>query len=320
MATMISDLFDRVTVIVRAAGERTVDASRKLIEEQGYPHEIHVTNEVPFSAAVRKAFNIGISEKRKWTFCVDADVLLRKNSIASLVTYAESQESNAFVIQGAVHDKFFPFSREAGNHLYRTSLLEKALPLIPEEGKDIRPESFVVRTMGEKGYPKISFPEIVGLHDYEQFNKDIFRKSFVQARKHLSYTDSIIPFWKEKIDHDEDYRIALNAFSNGLLYREELYINKNQDVYVKKFSELKIEEKDALEADSIDLSDIENILKKEMASDYTELQIDRFSKSTSKKISSRFEEYGIIKSLILMTGFFFIKIGNRLKESVKKNG
>lgn len=319
MDTMNSDLFDSVTVIVRAADERTVDTCRKLIEEQGYPHKVYITNEVPFSAAVQKAFEIGISEKRKWTLCVDADVLLRRNSIVSLVTFADSQQANAFVIQGDVQDKFFPFSREAGNHLYRTSLLAKALPLIPDEGKDIRPESYVIRTMDEKGHPKISFPDVIGLHDYEQFYLDIYRKSFVQARKHLQYTDLIIPLWKEKMDADDDYEIALSAFANGLLYREELYINKNQDIYKKRFEELGIVEKSKIENHTIGLPDVEEILKEDISAEYATLNPDRFSKSINKKLLSRFEEYGFFKSVILTAGFFLTKVGNRLKEFVLEN-
>ena len=61
--------FNTTTLIIHSADERTFQLCQKLILEQGVPEtQVFVVQEVPFSAAMRKSFEIGISEGRKWTF------------------------------------------------------------------------------------------------------------------------------------------------------------------------------------------------------------------------------------------------------------
>src|SRR5690625_2539618 len=127
------------TIVVRSVYERTEDLCKRLILEQGVKEEnLFVIHETPFSTALKYSFEIGIREDLPWTFCIDADVLLRPNSINTMIGHAESQKENVSEIQGLVLDKFFGGPRPAGNHLYRTNVLSKALNKIPSEGVNIR--------------------------------------------------------------------------------------------------------------------------------------------------------------------------------------
>lgn len=313
-----SALAQRVTIIIRTAGERTEDLCKKLIEEQGVKEQIFFTRETPFSAALRKSYEIGISEGRPWTFCLDADVLLRESSIQKLLRFAEAQPSNIFEVQGLVHDKFFTISRQAGNHLYRTSMLEEAIHLVPEEGRDIRPESYVLRTMQVKGFPYKTFPFIIGLHDFEQYYFDVYRKAFVQATKHLNYTENMVPLWKENLERDKDYEVALRAFTDGLLNRKDVFIDRKQNLYREKFEKLNIPEKKPVNTNIYDLFMIEKILEKRLKDKYTCLDDIRFDRNIVSKIKRNFMEKGIFKTLILSGALSLIQIGNKIKRKVIK--
>lgn len=307
-------------MIIRAADERTVELCNKLIEEQGFKDEIFFTRETPFSAALRKSYKIGIEKGKPWTFCVDADVLLRGNSIRTLLRFAMEQEENVFEVQGLVHDKFFPWPRQAGNHLYRTSLLKKGIELIPEEGRDIRPESYVLRAMKEKGYPYKTFSFIVGLHDFEQYFFDIYRKSFVHSHKHLKYTESMIPHWKKRLNHgDKDYEVALAAFTDGILNSQQVYIDKKQSLYRDKFDELNRDEKGELDTGEFNLETVETILKGRLKEEYIRYDLNRYEGNPVSKLKSNFETFGLIKSIALTCSFAMIKAGNKLKNKIEKS-
>lgn len=313
-----SVLAEKVTMIIRAAGERSTGLCKKLIEEQGFEGNIFFTRETPFSAALRKSYDIGISEGRPWTFCVDADVLLRESSIQTLLKFAEDQPANVFEVQGFVHDKFFTIPRQAGNHLYRTSMLERAIKLIPDEGVDIRPESYVLRTMQQNGFPYKTFPSIIGLHDFEQFYFDVYRKAFVQAHKHLNYTEKMVPLWKENAEYDKDYDVALHGFTDGILNRKDVYIDKKQKLYREKFEKLDISEKDDVQIEYFDLSFIEEVLQDQLEDEYIHLDQNRVQEKISSKLKSKIKEHGLIKSLILSMALAMIKFGNKIKNNIDR--
>ncbi len=102
---------------------------------------ILIVGNTPFSVTLADSYRAGIERGFAWTLCVDADVLVLPNAIFGLLDVAHTLPAEACDVQGLVLDKFFGVRRPAGNHLYRTSLLSKALGLIPPEGQDIRPEN-----------------------------------------------------------------------------------------------------------------------------------------------------------------------------------
>jgi len=253
---------DSVTVIIRSVGERTESLCKKLILDQGVPVEaVFVINEAPFSKAMKVGFEIGIIEKRPWTYCVDADLLLRPQSILNMIEHANKQPANVCEIQGFILDKFFGGARMGGVHLYRTSLLKRVIDLIPPEGKDIRPETHALNAMRAAGYPWITVKELVGLHDFEQTYEDIFRKCFVQAHKHLSHTGLFIPYWRSKSNQDMDYKVALTGFAEGVKHFGEVRIDKREKYFQDAMQGLDAGPKNEIDLSEWNLNRIECLIE-----------------------------------------------------------
>ena len=213
-----------LTIILRECGERTADAAYSLLNSPELGGNVERVSEVPFSACLRRSLEVGLSSGRKWTLCIDADVLVDAKAIQQLIHYAEQTPSHVFEVQGFVFDKFFGVERPAGNHLYRTELLEKSLPLIPEEGTTLRPENTLLNNMTAEGHPCVQSPIVVGLHDFEQWEHNVFTKAFLQAHKHDWLADYLKTVWSG-FPADSDYRIAEMGLNAGLEYDETVYVD-----------------------------------------------------------------------------------------------
>ena len=238
---------DNVTVVIRTIGERTERLCYELLKKQVPEENMYMVCESPFTEALKKTFNIAIEANRKWTFVVDADVLIHPRALSELVEHAETEEDTIFGIEGKVIDKFLDSQREAGNHFYRTKLMQNALQYVPNHLDEIRPESFVKMKMRENGYAWQVEEIIVGLHDFEQSYRDIYRKSFVQAKKHYSRVHKMIPPWDYLARLDTDYVIALKGFEDGKNYPERVGVDQNSD-FLTRFDgillDLNVREKD----------------------------------------------------------------------------
>ncbi|ACU88254.1 glycosyltransferase family 4 protein [Desulfomicrobium baculatum] len=221
----VSELLADTTAVVRTVGERTTDACLHLLRQILPEEHVHVIREVPFSRAVRRCFEIGIEQSRKWTLVIDADVLVRAAFVAEVLLFADRQQANTFVVQGLVHDKLFNLLRPAGNHLYRTKHLPLALALIPEEGNTLRPEATTIDHMVERGFLFFQKDFVVGLHDYGQHYVDIAKKCFVQSHKHERFVNNALPRWQAWAERDPDFRAAIIGAKAGRQHRETVYID-----------------------------------------------------------------------------------------------
>ena len=208
-----------ITAIVRSAGERTKELCYRLLCDQLPPENIVVIEEYPFTSALRKSFQLGIELGRPWTLCVDADTLLWRKSLRNLLTWALATESCIFQVQCDVLDKLFAVPKKAGVRLYRTSLLPQAIACIPADGVSQRPETIVRDQMTSLEYPSLYKRVTVGLHDFEQYYRDLYRKAFVHAHKHNWETEHIEPLWQKLSERDPDYKVALRGLRNGRLFK-----------------------------------------------------------------------------------------------------
>ena len=214
-----------ISIVIRSVGERTTDVCRTLLEAACPGAPLTVINETPFSKAIRKGFESGIEMQRRWTLVIDADVLVRADFIEEASAFMRELNGDAFVVQGLIFDKMFNLLRPAGNHLYNTSLLEKALDCIPEEGESIRPESSTIDRMVGLGYPFIQRDLVAGLHDYEQNYIDIAKKCFVQTHKHSMFVDEVWPQWEAWKKNDPDFEAAILGVKAGKALQDTVYID-----------------------------------------------------------------------------------------------
>lgn len=262
---------------------------------------------------MRRSFEIGLQEGRKWTLCVDADVLLRQDAILMLLLFAERQSTDVLEVQGMVFDKFFNMPRQAGNHLYRTSLLDKAMKCIPEEGVNIRPEGHMLHQMKKRGYPWVKMHYVVGLHDFEQYYSDVYRKNFVHARKHLEFAGHYLPHWKKMMQNDKDFEIAMTAFAEGVLYKDDLFIDKNQELYKTNFEHLNMNEKETAGDQIVNLQGVEDWLQELTGKRYSELNLNRYHPNSWKRLKARLAgnsgQSGIFLSVVRRMGVKMQGIG-----------
>lgn len=310
-------------IIIRAAGERTEELCKKLILEQGVSDKyIWLIHESPFTTALKKSFEIGIKEGKKWTFCVDADVLLRPDAIEKIIELAEKQPGNVCQVQGYMMDKFFGGVRRGGVHLYRTEHLPKVLEIISSGEQVIRPESHALRQMKKKGYPFKVIPFIVGTHDDEQYNFDIYRKAFVQAEKHLSRAELLITYWKEMAQKDHDFNVALKGFSDSINNTEPVFIDKKLPLYQEMFEAAGIPEKSQLNPDDYSLQMIEEKIN---GWEYPQIYrlyfpyrdgLDLEMKGNWQKLKRNVNQKGFLKTSILSVSELMIIMGKRLRKDL----
>lgn len=312
---------DDVTVIVRSVGERTEHLCRKLILEQGISDKnIFTVKEAPFSLAMRKAFKIGISQGLLWSFCIDADVLLRPGSIEHMLRVADKQKSNICEVQGYVLDKFFGGPRPAGNHLYRTSLLNEVIVRIPQEGVNIRPERYTLGEMKKDGFPWKQIPYIVGLHDDEQFNYDIYRKAFVQAVKHSNIAELLITYWKNNTSNDNDFKVALRGFADGINNFEKAFIDSSQEIYSNNFKKTGFQEKEPLVSENYSLDFIESKIINWQSPDIyfrffpTSNGLNSSLSTVIREIKKSIHKRGFVRTIPLAMGELMLNVGKKIKS------
>jgi len=251
------------TLVIRTVGERTEDACRASIRAQGITDvQIVTVRETPFSRAMRVGFEAGIAAGRDWTFCVDADVILRRGSIAAMLRQAAQQPPNVFELQAVVLDKLFVALREAGNHLFRTELLPQVIDCIPEEGETLRPESTAMERMKACGYRWTRVPYVLGLHDFGQSNRDIFRKCYTHAQKHVHLLGDLIPMMRARVASDPDFEVAIAGLAEGLKAKDSVRINTNYRPFNERFESLGIDEKPSCGAHKFTPDRVEEILEK----------------------------------------------------------
>lgn len=205
-----------ISVVIRSVGERTESLCRDLlIRSLGV--EPTIINERPFAKSLEKGLLYGIEKDKKWTLCTDADLLVDLDGLNRLIQYAESTKDSVFKITPQFFDKFFDDYREGGVHLYRTKYLKEALDYIPSEGLDLRPETHMLTRMRRIGYDFERPPIIIGVHDFDQYYKDIFRKGYVHSHKWVNRLSELVPMWREKAKKDADFRVLLTGVAAGLL-------------------------------------------------------------------------------------------------------
>lgn len=252
---------DSVTFVIRSVGERTEGQCRATILSQGIPaHNVVTIHEAPFAQAMRVGFEIGIDAGRPWTFCVDADVILREGAIATMLDFAARQPANVFEVQGFVLDKLMFSLRMAGNHLFRTSHLDRMIACIPE--KDVfRPETEAMRQMVREGLRWRPVPYVAGLHDFGQFNRDIFRKCFTHSQKHLHLLPKIVSGMRRRATEDPDFRVALLGIAEGLRAESDVTIDVRHKPFRERFEALQIPEKPEMEPGALGLAYVEQTLQ-----------------------------------------------------------
>lgn len=207
-----------VFCVVRSAGERTAAACVGLLGTSLPADRIAVVELNPFEAALRECYRLGIESQAKWLITVDADVLLFPDAVSNLLAAAEDLPNHFVQLEGRIFDKILGVYRQAGHRVYRTALLPLALQCLPKPGAEIRPEYATLCELGKRGHPSRRIPAVVGVHDFEQFYGDLYRKAFVHAVKHQADLQDIIARCRSRVRDDNDFLVIMRGLWDGLMF------------------------------------------------------------------------------------------------------
>lgn len=233
-----------------------------MVEGQGVEKgQIFFVQETPFSSALKICYEIGVMEAREWTYCIDADVILRKGALNCLLAHAEKYPKSYCVFNGQNYDKFLNKIRSVGNRLYKTRCLSNLIQRIPQDKYCIRPEASAIRGVRTIGLKSATAPILMGLHDFEQYNEHIFRKCFVHAYKHKDDVRKVLGYWRRKAVSDQDFFTAQVGYAAGLQYEGDISPDSDASYYRDAWNYSNLPEKKPLVNGLVTSECVEEMLK-----------------------------------------------------------
>ncbi len=300
---------NNIIVVIRSAGERTLPLCVSLLRQEVNGDRVHVIHEQPFEAALRACYQLGMASTAEWMITVDADVLPRRGAVRELLDVAQNLPPNVVQVEGLVHDRLLGGLRKAGHRAYRTKLLSLALQAVPPDGTTIRPEFETLETLAQRGYPSQECQVQFGLHDHEQYYRDLYRTGFVHGQKHAHWLADVVPNWRRHLSSDNDLRVALRGFCDGLQALEAARIDVRNygDSATIALAEMGLTEKEPLEADEISIERI-------VALQASYISSAPVNGSTVRRLISNYRRLGLLRILPHVAGGLLLAIGGRLRH------
>lgn len=244
---MTEDIF----VVLRSAKERSAPLAEKALSLQ--TNRYVIIEEYPFSAALKKMFAIGKERTEKYLLAVDADVVLHPGSLEKIVELADENLKklpSLFFLDFFVMDKFRGKCC-SGCHLYVNRYSNELLTHLVSSPDDTRPENHLVLDFAKThhlAHEKSHF--IVGLHDFEQYYRDLYAKYFRRARRRSHEAEMLIHILEERKKYyskdDQDFTVAIKALHDGLNSNTSNQTLFDARLYQKIEKIMPIQEKDAL--------------------------------------------------------------------------
>lgn len=227
-----------VNVVIRATGERTEYLCRQLVIAQ-LPEECVVTiSERPFARALQRGIEVAIAKKARWSIFLDADILLGATAIQRMVAEMERAPETAYMMNFQLMDRGF-CGPAYGVHCYNSEYLPLAMRFMEKAWRDQRPETRLYKEMAGQGYPTLLSRTIVGLHDYEQYYRDLYRKMFVRAIKYEGQVEFMMQTFRTRYQND-DYKVMMWGLVDGVFHKRagndkasldvEFYRSRSADV------------------------------------------------------------------------------------------
>ncbi len=319
----MSNNYSDLIVVIRTVRERTFEACRELVFKQIPKHLVYIVSEQPFETTLRRCYEIGIDSGAKWMMTIDADVLLREGAIKDFLLEAEALPHNYFQLEGLLHDKLTGIYRKVGHRIYRTEYLNKAINLLPQPREAIRPEYTTLLRMEKLGYLSQEVNIVFGIHDYEQYFSDIYRKAFVHAQKHPQWIPDFIKRWKCQASQDEDYRIALRGLYDGLLCTQQVAIDKRDFIQNAKFAleDLELSKKNQIQVADIGFRYVDSILSamEPLAQDKSMTSNESMRSRSISRLKERYHQLGLINLFFFSLGIILLRTGNWLKQKAQAN-
>lgn len=306
--------------VIRSTHERTSDLCRVSIQNQIPKENVFIINEYPFEKALRTCYEIGIDGGSRWMLTVDADVLLKEGAIQSFLRGAEDLPDHFFQIEGLLHDKLTGMYRNVGHRLYRTQYLKLAIKHIPDPGETIRPEFETVNHMKKLGYDSAIISQVFGIHDYEQYFSDIYRKAFTHAKKHQDRLSVFADLWSREMTLDNDFVVAMRGLYDGLMFKGKVAIDSREFVERSRsaLSELGLSEKGELHPAEDIFPLTQSVLEKVgpvPSKIITEIRTSELMKmSRNQRLRKEWRRLGTLRFILYYLGSTLRFVGNEIRK------
>jgi hypothetical protein len=186
---------------------------------------------------------------------------------------------------------------------------------IPPVGTEIRPEYATLQRMEKLGFPSRQIALVVGVHDYEQYYGDIYRKAFVHANKHAWLLPELVARWKQLAPQDDDFRIALRALYDGLMTLDAVKIDADAHRWSAEsaLQEIGLREKAELSSDAISFDFVErSLLEAGPPPPFTSNKVAAPG-SIGNKLWNHHRRLGTMRVIPFLAGIGFCKLGLFLK-------
>jgi hypothetical protein len=232
-----------VSAIIRSTSERTEELCRYSILQNGIPGEnIDIIKNIsPFSAALRKGYELAIAKNKKFTFFIDADMVVLPNALYTMIASAELLPDNTFFFNPLCFDYLSKTIYPNGPHLYRTQHIEKAFKYLSPDQSSIRPETLATVAMDKDGYSSVYLDIPAALHEFEQYYRDIFRRALTKYYKSKAKRREIKHLIKKEVDSNPDFQVASLAFEYAKKEKPKVALDYTQ--FEQAFATQQIEEK-----------------------------------------------------------------------------
>lgn len=255
---------DDVMVVVRSSSERTEPLCSLVLKQRFGKENVELVRQSPFEVALSACYEIGMNSDAKWMVAVDADLIVDVDKISQLILIAEQKPSNFFQFQGRIYDFLFSVLKKGGVRLYRTSLLKKAVAYVPSPNCSLRPESLVNSTMADLGYESSYLDVVTGIHDFEQYYRDLYRKAYLHGKKHPYLADKLINRCFGTRELSPESQIIFKGFCDGIVDQKPAVLDSTHYLGLaqKTMEELEISEKKPLDAEDITLNFAASLLSK----------------------------------------------------------
>lgn len=230
-----------VDYIIRSIGERTEEVCAELVDLQRQPCEkVTILREPTHARAIGKTIATGMKSSAEWVIVLDADMLLLPGGMSQVRKELALCDASVFFLDAAVFDKLFRIKR-VGVKAYRRATLGKIYEVFNEikDEPNLKIEKAMLKRFRERNRElTMAFPEsTVALHDFHQYYKDLYRKTYLYATRTPAWNKGARKLWGKWANKDSDYLVMLKGLEDAQNEKRQLSNS------VKDFDPEEIEER-----------------------------------------------------------------------------
>ncbi len=228
------------SIIIRSSGENTTSRLYDFLVAHADDKDcIAIVKGSPFEYTLKKSIEKAIEINKPKTLFIDADITPAFNFFSILNRVSQKFPDDALVIEFRAFDFLLKYPACRGLHFYQLEFLKRGLDLIPEYGKEIRPETYLknqICKFNECITYRVNKP--IALHDYFQNPYDIFAKSVVRSIRMDEQQQLYLSSESKQNNHGRFYSKIINA---GVAYGLKIgasKVNNNRESYREEFDRL----------------------------------------------------------------------------------